>query len=165
MFGFSGLSCFAGTQPNNNEFNNTSVPSPDAPAPAVLALWDDLNPENANCNEYCAGRVLVNTDNDRAVIWYNDVARWYSGDMEAYFDFQIVLYPTGKIRINYRTINGSPTATIGIQNQDGTDGLLVSFLTDYIHDQLTLEYFTGETPAWITFDEGANEGQILSGLT
>ena len=148
---------------DNNEYDNISIPSPDAPAPAVLALWDDLNPENANCNEYCAGRVFVNIDNNRAVIWYNDVARWYAGDMEAFFDFQIVLYPTGKIRINYRTINGSPTATIGIQNQEGTDGLLVSFLTDYIHDQLTLEYFTGETPAWITFDEGAIEGQILSG--
>ncbi len=97
------------------------------------------------------------------MIWYNDVARWYSGDMEAYFDFQIVLYPNGKIRINYRNIDGSPTATVGIQNQDGTDGLLVSYLTDYVHDLLTLEYFTGESPTWITFDEGADEGQILSG--
>ena len=103
------------------QFTPLAYPAQIAP-PAVLALWDDLNPENANCNEYCAGRVLVNTDNDRAVIWYNDVARWYSGDMEAYFDFQIVLYPTGKIRINYRNIDGYHTATIGIQNQEGTDG-------------------------------------------
>jgi len=148
---------------DNSEFDNISVPSPDAPAPAVLALWDDLNPVNVNCNEYCSGRVFVNIDNDRAVIWYNDVARWYSGDMEAYFDFQIVLYPTGKIRINYRNIDGSPTATIGIQNQEGTDGLLVNFLTDYVHDFLTLEYFTGENPTWLTFGEGADEGQLLSG--
>ena len=28
---------------------------------------------------------------------------------------------------------------------------------------MTLEYFTGESPTWITFDEGADEGQILSG--
>ncbi|MDP6684666.1 MAG: choice-of-anchor B family protein [Candidatus Marinimicrobia bacterium] len=148
---------------DNDEWDNFIIPSPDAPRPSILALWNDLNPENENCNEYCSGNVYVKLDVNYAVIWYDDVAKWYSGDVEAFFDFQIVLYSTGKIRVNYRTINGTPSATIGIQNQDGTDGLLVNFLMDYAHDLLTLEYFTGETPTWITFDEGGDEGQVLSG--
>jgi len=148
---------------DNNEWNNFAIPSPDAPGPAIFALWDDLNPVNEECNEYCSGDVYVNSNETRTVIWFNDIAQWFSGDLEAFFDFQIVLYSNGKINVNYRSISGAPSATIGMQNQDGTDGLLVSYLEDYIHDFLTLEFNMGEIPSWISFNDGENEGQLIPG--
>ena len=148
---------------DNDEWNNISIPSPEAPAPAIFALWDDLNPENGSCNAFCSGNVYTHSTGDRFVIWFNDVAKYTSVGEEAYFDFQIVLFPSGKIKINYRNIDGVPSATIGIQNQNGTDGLLVNYLEEYVHNFLSLEFATIEVPTWISINNGENEGQIPYG--
>ncbi len=150
---------------DSDSWDNLNIPNSHAPTSAIFALWDDLNPENMNCNEFCSGKVYINSNEYRSVIWFNDVAKWYSEGDEAFFDFQIVLYSSGKIKINYNSIIGVPSATIGIQNQDGNDGLLVSFLTEYLHDFLSLEFESGGVPNWITINNGQNEGQINSGET
>ena len=38
------------------------------------------------------------------VIWYEDVIHWTNNDIR--HDFQIILFPTGDIDINYRSIEG-----------------------------------------------------------
>ena len=39
------------------------------------------------------------------------------------------------------------SATIGIQNSDGTDGIQIAYNTEYVHDELTLSF--KPTPNWI----------------
>ena len=80
--------------------------------------------------------------------------------------FQIILYPNGKIDMNYNTLTGSHTATVGIQDLNGTSGLKVAFDQSYLHDLLTLKFSQG--PEWIsvspstgTVDSGSSETLIV----
>ena len=45
---------------DNPEWNNSFLPSSDGPNPAIFPFWDDLNPVNDNCNDYCSGNVSRN---------------------------------------------------------------------------------------------------------
>ena len=47
---------------------------------------------------------------------------------------------------------GSPMegATVGIENNDGSDGLQVAFNTEYIHNQLAIRIQA--SPEWLTAD-------------
>ena len=62
---------------DNTEWSNTNIPSASAPNPAVLAYWDDLNPINENCNDFCSGNVYYQGDSDRLVVWFNNVYHWW----------------------------------------------------------------------------------------
>jgi hypothetical protein len=129
---------------NNNAWNNDTIPNDDAPLNAIFAFWDDLNPENQNnsCSNEGQGNVYYEILNDKIVIWFNDVARCGSNpDYAGTFDFQIILYNNQKIDINYRLMEGyTSSATIGIQNDNGTDAIQVAYNNEYAHDQLTLTF-------------------------
>ena len=106
---------------SSSEWYNGNIPSVDAPRPAIFGFWDDLNPLNDNCNASCSGNVYYESTSNHLVVWYEDVYHWASGGYEdSYYDFQIVIYPDGKIDINHRNIEGNYSATVGIQNSSGT---------------------------------------------
>ena len=111
---------------DNDAWDNTNIPSSDAPLSAIFGLWDDLNPVNDNCNSYCSGNVYTHGNSDRFIIWFNEVAHWYTNFEDSYYDFQIVLYPNGDINVNYNSLTGDHDATIGIQNESGTDVIQVA---------------------------------------
>ena len=49
--------------------------------------------------------MLYHSNDERVVIWFNNVVRWNVDDWGEY-DFQIVLYPDGMIRVNYNEMSG-----------------------------------------------------------
>ena len=71
-------------------------------------------------------KVFYYGDEYRFVVWFNDVAHWYTNFENSYYDFQIVLYPNGEIDLNYNTLSGTHDATVGIQNSSGNDGLQIA---------------------------------------
>ena len=89
---------------DNSAWDNTNIPSPNAPRSAIFGLWDDLNPENDNCNQYCSGNAYYHGNADRFVVWFNDVAHWYSNFEDSYYNFQIVLYPNGAVSYTHLTL-------------------------------------------------------------
>ena len=147
---------------DSNAWDNTNLPSSDAPRSAIFGLWDDLNPENDNCNQYCSGNAYYHGNADRFVVWFNDVAHWYSNFEDSYYNFQIVLYPNGDIDLNYNTLTGSHDATVGMQNADGSDGLQMGYGSSAASNNLSRFVSTG--PDWL--DLGANTtGQLEFGAT
>ena len=126
-----------------NSWDNTTIPSPSAPGPAIFGFWDDLNPVNNNCDEYCSGNIYVHSNSERLVVWFNEVAHWWNGYPNSNYDFQFILYPSGEVSINYRSITGTHSATIGMQNSSGSTGLQVSYNNDYIHNNLSLKFSKG----------------------
>ncbi|HIB29881.1 MAG TPA: choice-of-anchor B family protein, partial [Candidatus Marinimicrobia bacterium] len=146
---------------DNTEWSNASIPSEDAPRPAVFGFWDDLNPVNNNCNDYCSGNVYVNSNPDRFVAWFDQVAGWWSSNPDSYYDFQIVLYPGGKVQLNYREITGTHSATIGIQDEPGTVGLQVAYNSNYVHNNLSVQIIESESSDWLDVSSGNSE---LNGL-
>ena len=153
----NGWIAFDGT---SEEWNNGSIFDDDSPRAAILAFWDDLNPVNED-NDFGSGHVRYNVNSERVVIWYDQVVHWT--DYERIYDFQIVLYPNGKIDLNYREMQGTTgSATVGIIDDDGDYGLEVIYnIDDFIQNQMTISFDTA--PDWLQISPDDFSGEILSG--
>ncbi len=138
-----------------NAWENTNIPSSTAPGPAIFGLWDDLNPVNDDCNSYCSGNVYYYGDGEKFVVWFDEVAHWWTNFEDSYYDFQFVLYPNGQIDLNYNTLTGTHTATVGIQDASGENGMQVASDQVYLHDGLSLKFSQG--PDWISVTPSIGE--------
>ena len=150
---------------DSDAWENTNIPSTAAPGPAIFGLWDDLNPVNDNCNSYCSGNVYYYGDGDKFVIWFDEVAHWWTNFEDSYYDFQFVLYPNGQIDLNYNTLTGTHTATIGIQDDNGENGMQIASDQAYLHDGLSIKLSQG--PDWIsvipsTGEVNAGSSEVLT---
>ena len=140
---------------DSDAWENSAIPSSSAPGPAIFGLWDDLNPVNDNCNSYCSGNVYYYGDANKFVVWFNDVAHWWTNFENSYYDFQFILYPDGEIDLNYNILSGTHSATIGIQDEGGNIGMQVAFDQAYLHDGLSLKFRQG--PEWISIIPSTGE--------
>ena len=147
---------------DNDAWDNSNIPASSAPRPAIFGLWDDLNPVNDNCNSYCSGSVYTHGNSERLVVWFNEVAHWYSNFEDSYYDFQIVLYPNGDIDVNYNSLTGDHDATIGIQNAGGTDGIQVASGSSFATNNRSLFFSTGLD--WLSCS-GETTGQLAYGAS
>ena len=128
-----------GFNDDDDAWDNTAIPTSAISGAAIFALWDDLNPVNDNCNQYCSGNVYYHTNTERMVIWFDQVAHWWSNFENSFYDFQIILYPSGKIDINYRTLTGDYDASVGIQGNSNT-GSQVMYNTDDLSNNYTIAF-------------------------
>ena len=150
---------WVGFETDSDAWDNTSIPTNQINGAAIFALWDDLNPVNENCNQYCSGNVYYHSNAERFVIWFDQVAHWWTNFENTFYDFQIVLYPSGKIDLNYRSLVGNYDASVGIQ-KNTTVGTQVLYGTDDLSNNLNVTF--DASPQWLTInpDEGAlMEGQ------
>lgn len=107
---------------------NVALPSPLAPGNMIAAFWDDL----------LAYGAWYHFDGQRLIV--QSAVQGHYGAYGSY-EFQYLLYPTGDIVIQYRSMSGLlNSATVGIQNSDGTDGLTVVHNADYARSGLTLRF-------------------------
>ena len=145
---------------DNSGWENLQIPSSSAPSPAIFGFWDDLNPVNDNCNEYCSGNVYYHSNNERMVIWFNEVAHWWTNFENSFYDFQIVIYATGEVQINYNSMIGNfESATVGMQNSDGTSAFEIIYDDEYLHNELTVSFKNGAE--WLSTDP--NYGELQQG--
>jgi len=137
-------------------WNNQSVFDQDSPRGAIFAFWDDLNPENDE-NNSGQGQIKYHSNSERTVIWYDNVIHW-SGD-DRVFDFQVVLYPSGQIKINYRQMIGDTgSATIGMIDNNGDFGLESIYNNDdFMEDNISVVFSLA--PSWIDIYSNSS-GQV-----
>jgi len=139
---------------DNTGWDNTSLPNSGAPNPAIMGFWDDLNPINSNGTGQ--GNVYFHSNEERAVVWFDNVQHWPTNFEGSIYDFQIVMYFTGDIFINYRSMEGlTNSGTIGIQDLSGTNGLLVNYNANFVEDQFSI--LINKMPSWL-------EASPLSGV-
>jgi hypothetical protein len=145
---------------DNDAWYNIPIPSTNAPYPAIMGYWDDLNPENQS-NSSGDGNVYYNANNERLVVWFDDVIH-YPGDYDGTFNFQMVIFPNGDIHVNYFSVWGYTTlSTIGIQNEMGQAGLQVVYNAEYVDNQFSLQFKQADLLSeWLVLDNGSD---ILSG--
>ena len=146
---------------DSGAWDNTSIPNTSAPISAIFGFWDDLNPVNNQCNEYCSGNVYYHSNSERLVISFNEVSHWWTNFENSSYSFQVVLSSSGDINLNYGPIIGTHSATIGMQNANGTDGLQLSFNDNYVHSDLSIK-ITRE-PAWISVSP--DQGEVGAGFS
>lgn len=150
---------------DNTEWDNGSVPSTSAPRASIMGFWDDLNPSNDNCTNSCSGDVYYHTNEDRMVVWFDNVSHWPNYFDNSVYSFQIVIHATGEININYGTMIGDVnSATVGIQNAAGNSGLQMAYNSSYVHEDLTT--IIKKAPEWVGLNELNNyelSGDLLEG--
>jgi hypothetical protein len=142
---------------SGDDWDNSEIPASAIDGPAIFGLWDDLNPQNSNCNEYCSGDVYYNSNSERTVIWFNEVAHWWTNFENSFYDFQIVLYSTGEVEINYSSIVGTYSASVGMQGSStvGSEVLYDSDLSENITISLK------NSPNWLSVSP--QSGTLLDG--
>ena len=147
---------------NETEWLNTGIPNTNSPRSAIFGFWDDLNPNNANGNQNSSGDIYFHANNDRAVVWFNDVVRWNTDDF-GQFDFQIVLYADGTFRSNYREMSGViNSGTIGWQNADGNEGTQLSLNDDFVSQDFSWFASTvDEDVPWLSLESSIGD---ISGI-
>jgi hypothetical protein len=112
-------------------YNNLAIPSPSAPWNLVAPMWDDMNFSTSGTAYYYSNNV------DSLVVSYIDVPHFSSGGP---YTFQTILLADGSIIYQYQTINIPDTsATVGIQNYDGSDGLQIVFNARYLRNELAVK--------------------------
>ncbi|KQC07886.1 MAG: hypothetical protein APR54_00635 [Candidatus Cloacimonas sp. SDB] len=122
---------------DNSEWQNSAIPVYDAPRPALLPFWDDLYPYDGDSG---GGNVYYYSTADSLVVLFDNVDH-FEGNYSGTYDFEAVIYADGEILFQYRTVSGDiDTATIGIQNAAGDDGLMIAYNEDYVENDLAVRF-------------------------
>ena len=156
---------FLNFQPTFPFFGNVPIPDPSDPNAAVFAFWDDLMVD---------GSSTVNTDtfgtapNRVFVVEWRDVAPL--GQPNLRMSFEVQLGESGSIVTSYQNVEPDPfqrgaSASIGIEDETGTNGIQFSFGQPVLSNNLTVAYTlppSGFVRGTIT---DANEGTPVAGAT
>ena len=92
------------------------------------------------------------------VITFDQVAHWWTGFENSFYTFQVVMYPNGEFYFNYLDLIGDfSSATIGMQNQNASDALLISFNNSdaVLDDNYTI--LVKQVPTWINITNSSGE--------
>ncbi len=120
---------------------NQDFPSASVPNNLIAMLWDDLDPPEGGNIYYYNDAV-----NSRFIVSFEQIRYYTSPDGAGSLSFQAILYPNGQIVLQYGTMDagthndGHNSFTIGLENEDGTDGLTVVYNAAYIHDNMAIAF-------------------------
>ncbi len=112
-------------------YSNQDIPTTTEPNNLIAPLWDDIEPQNGD-------GVYVYSTSEYIIIQYNEVPAFWSTGVGT---FQAIVYANGNIKFQYKDMTayeGIDKATVGIENEDGTDALQVVFNNTYVKDGLAV---------------------------
>jgi subtilisin family serine protease len=119
-------------------YGNQQLPNTGAPAHLIAPFWDDLDVSD--------GTVYWYDDGSRLIVQWDGVSHYSSGGP---YIFQAILNADGSIVYQYNSM-AAPTnsATLGIQDGTGSDGLQIAFNTPYVENGLAVRIWA--IPQWVT---------------
>ncbi|MEB8344003.1 S8 family serine peptidase [Streptomyces endophyticus] len=128
-------------QPRLGEYANTALPAAAQPNGVVAALWDDLVLDKRSSVQ----TAVTGKSGARkfAIVWNNAA---FASDTSVRISFEAVLdEATGAVTLQYKGIGDSAlqrggSATTGIENQAGTDGLGHSFNETVLSDATAIRF-------------------------
>jgi hypothetical protein len=135
----------------NAAMTNAQIPNSAIPNNMIAGIWDDLDGKTT-------GKVYYKQEATKFIVQYDN---WpgYSASTGP-FTWQFVIHKNGKVVLYYKTITGTSTsATVGIENHNGTDGLQVAYNAAYLQNNLALQ-FSAE-PEWLTAEN--IQGTVYNG--
>jgi subtilisin family serine protease len=138
---FTSTETYYGNQPLPNDGYRV-------PENLLAVFWDDLVHRSGTGSEPLPSAVYYYNDGGRLIIQFQhmyEIAN-YTDDI----NFQVILYPSGKVVYQYETlvVSTGDSHTIGIQNGTRDDGLTVVYDDYYVHEDMAIEFSAG--PEWLT---------------
>ncbi|MBL7032972.1 MAG: S8 family serine peptidase [Candidatus Delongbacteria bacterium] len=126
----------------NSTHNNQGMPHSSEPNCLIAPFWDDLDPSSG-------GTVYTYADlaNQRFIAEWDGVNHYISGNPET---FQVILNSDGTILYQYQDVALGTSCSVGIENQNGTDGLQIAFNNNYLHDEMAILIHQNFIESWLT---------------
>ncbi len=122
--------------PEGLTFINRQIPVADGIDNIIAPLWADLEPQEG-------GAVHILGFSDAVILqWTNSPAFSFGGDTGT-VTFQMILFDDGTVDVYYADVSSAnflESATVGIENADGSDGAQVAFNSPYLKDGLALRF-------------------------
>lgn len=149
----------------SSAYSNTSVPNTSSPNLALFVFWDDLYAD-ANSGIYTA-TVGARPHRVFVVEWRNFT---FFSDRTQRVTFSAAIGEDGSITYRYSDIVGAgrvsgESATIGLENEDGTVGFEYSYDDAAIADGTTIAFRTTRTSVVTGVITDANDGLPVAGAT
>ncbi|KAA3598033.1 MAG: choice-of-anchor D domain-containing protein [Calditrichaeota bacterium] len=126
---------------DGTDFSNDPIPSTIDPNDFIAPFWTNLTVDGGLSNMFWFNDSL----NSRVIIQWNEVER--SGESLSN-TFQVILYPDGRIDINYENMNStnlSNPLTVGIEDATASDGLQIAYNEPFVDSNLSVRITTVDT--------------------
>jgi len=150
----NGLLLLGHNSPGKNSYSNQSIPSGNPPDNFIAPFWDNMKISDGDSTplaSYFDAQSRVSYAVYGASPTRKLVVQWTNmlfNDSSPMGTFQAVLYEgSNKIQTQYRLLvdrslnnNFGQSATIGIENQDGTKGVKYSYLQNSLKNQQAISY-------------------------
>jgi len=135
----------------STEYSNDPIPDTDTPNDLIAPFWDDLYPPLGGAIYYETQGMAPNRQ--FIVEWYDITHISDDGTPRSHYTFEAILYEgSNEIKFQYKSmINGTGSyadgrsATVGIENTDGSDGLQYSYKSPSISDGLAILFTFTDT--------------------
>jgi len=137
-------------------YSNYTIPYASAPNNYIAPMWDDWTLSTSSTG--IPGAILTKTvgsePSRKFVVTFQDMVKY--GSNTDYYTWQVIFEEaSGNVVVQYLDLDGSTSsadygggATVGIENANGTDGLLVSYNGSYtFEDSSTITFVAGPIPA------------------
>lgn len=122
---------------DGTDFSNDPIPDTIDPNNLIAPFWDDLNPVEG-------GTIHYESSSSEFTVQYTDIEHYVGGGEIGTYTFQVTLKASGEIIYQYLSVTGVlNSATIGIEDPAGVDGLEVVYNADYVHDELAVRISRG----------------------
>jgi hypothetical protein len=112
----------------SSSLSNVGIPVTGTPNNMIAWFWDDMNPGDADITD---DWIKYQTVDGNFVITFYKLPKYYSSvDPDMWITAQVILFPTGKIKMQYAAMGATMllnSYTVGIENSDGTLGVQYHF--------------------------------------
>ena len=109
---------------------------PNQPLPCAQGYFKLIAPLWSNLTLSQASKIYVFQNLDSIIVSFIDVKHFKTGSL---YTFEVILTKEGSIDFQYKELSQfNQEATVGIQNEDGTSALLISYNQDYLQDSLRI---------------------------
>jgi len=132
-----------------NPYSNVALPTTTLAKNTIAPYWDDLYFRTAYGTPARTSRAYWKYDGTKVIIQYKNVFQRLTTED---FNFEILLYPSGKIVIQYLTMTGTlNNGTVGMQNlQTTTPTNFLQMVANGVYVKNNLAIQISRTPDWLS---------------
>jgi len=117
----------------NQAYSNQSIPNSPTPNLFIAPFWDDLDTRTS-------GEIYYKEEPEKLTIQFEMVAKHAGAGT---YTFQAVLHTNGEIEFFYKSMTGAlDSATVGVESNDGSDGLEIVNNSSYIQNLMAVKVST-----------------------
>jgi len=115
---------------SSTSYRPADIPNTGTPNALIAPFWRDMRPD-------ASGTITYASTSSYFVVTWNNVKNYSNSSRQT---FQVILYSNGEIVFQYKTVSNDVTTSIGIENQDGSDGVKYAYSSSAPSDYSAIKF-------------------------